>query len=36
VLGEGAATLWLLVKGVDVDQWRATAARRAEIDRVAV
>jgi hypothetical protein len=36
VVGEGAATLWLLVKGVDVDEWRATAARRAAMDRVAV
>jgi len=36
VLGEGAATLWLLVKGVDVEEWRATAARHAAIDRVAV
>lgn len=35
VLGEGSATLWLLVKGVNVEQWRAAVARRAAIDRAA-
>ncbi|MFI5119998.1 MAG: DUF4386 domain-containing protein [Thermoanaerobaculia bacterium] len=26
ILGEGALTLWLLVKGVDVERWKARAA----------
>lgn len=34
VIGEGSLTLWLLLKGVDVDRWWA-AARRAAIDRAA-
>jgi hypothetical protein len=32
ILGEGALALWLLVKGVNVDQWRSTKARRATIN----
>jgi len=29
VVGEGSLALWLLVKGVNVEQWRSTIARRA-------
>ena len=32
ILGEGSLTLWLLVKGVNVDEWRAAAARSASTD----
>ena len=32
LLGEGSLTLWLLLKGVNVEQWRAAVARNAEID----
>lgn len=32
ILGEGALALWLLVKGVKVDQWRSTRARHVAID----
>ena len=32
VLGEGSLALWLVVKGVNVSQWRSTVARRATID----
>lgn len=32
LLGEGSLTLWLLVKGVNVDQWRAAVARSAATD----
>jgi len=32
LLGEGALTIWLLVKGVNVDEWRAAVARSPEID----
>jgi hypothetical protein len=32
IVGEGALTLWLLVKGVNVEQWRAAVARSAAID----
>jgi hypothetical protein len=32
VIAEGSLTIWLLVRGVDVDEWRA-AARHAAIDR---
>ena len=35
ILGEGSATLWLLIKGVNVEQWRAVVSRRAAIDRAA-
>ena len=36
VLGEGSLALWVLVKGVNVEQWRSTIARRAMINPVAV
>ena len=36
VLGEGSLALWVLVKGVNVEQWRSTVARRAAIDPAAV
>jgi len=32
VLGEAALALWLLVRGVNVEQWRATTARRSTIN----
>ena len=32
LLGEGSLTLWLLVKGVNVEQWRAAVAQSAAID----
>jgi hypothetical protein len=32
LLGEGALTLWLLLKGVNIEQWRAAVARSAAID----
>jgi hypothetical protein len=35
LLGEGSLALWLLLKGVDVEQWRSTTARRATINREA-
>ena len=35
IIGEGALTLWLLVRGVNVDQWRATVNRSAKSDRAA-
>ena len=35
VLGEGSLALWVLVKGVNVEQWRSTVARRAAIDPAA-
>ena len=35
VLGEGALALWLLVRGVNVEQWRSTKARRANINLAA-
>jgi hypothetical protein len=31
-LGEGSLALWLLVKGVDADQWQSTVSDRAAID----
>ena len=31
-LGEGSLALWLLVRGVNVEQWRSTIARRAAIN----
>jgi hypothetical protein len=36
ILGEGALALWLLVKGVNVDQWRSTKARRATTNPAAL
>ncbi len=36
VLGEGSLALWVLVKGVNVEQWRSTVARRATINPAAV
>ena len=36
VLGEGSLALWVLVKGVNVEQWRSTVARRAAINPAAV
>jgi hypothetical protein len=35
ILGEGSLTLWLLVRGVNVEQWRSTVARRANISLAA-
>jgi len=35
VLGEGSLALWLLVRGVNVEQWQSTVARRAAIDPAA-
>jgi hypothetical protein len=35
LLGEGSLTLWLLVRGVDVEKWRSTVARRAAINPAA-
>ena len=32
VLGEGALTLWLLIRGVNVDEWQAAVARSPKID----
>jgi Domain of unknown function (DUF4386) len=34
-LGEGSLALWLLLKGVNLEQWRATVARRATINPAA-
>jgi hypothetical protein len=34
-LAEAALALWLLLKGVNVDQWRSTIARRTAIDPAA-
>jgi hypothetical protein len=34
-LGEGSLALWLLVRGVNVERWRSTAARRATINSAA-
>jgi len=36
VLGEASLALWLLLKGVNVEQWRSTIARRATINPAAV
>src|SRR5689334_2054492 len=36
VLGEGTLTLWLILKGVNVQEWRSTVARRAALDRMAL
>ena len=35
VLGEGTLALWLLVRGVNVERWRSTVARRATINPAA-
>jgi len=35
ILGEGILALWLLVKGVNVEQWLSTTAGRATINRAA-
>lgn len=35
LLGEGSLALWLLVRGVNVEQWRSTKARRANINLAA-
>ena len=35
LLGEGSLALWLFVKGVNVEQWQATIARRITIDPAA-
>jgi hypothetical protein len=35
IIGEGALALWLIVKGVNVDQWRSTKVRRATINPAA-
>ncbi|HEX9083363.1 MAG TPA: DUF4386 family protein, partial [Gemmatimonadaceae bacterium] len=35
LLGEGSLALWLLIRGVDVEQWRSTTARRATISPAA-
>jgi hypothetical protein len=35
ILGEASLALWLLVKGVNVDQWLSTKARRATISPAA-
>lgn len=35
VLGEAALALWLLVKGVNVEQWRSAKARRSTINSAA-
>jgi hypothetical protein len=35
VLGEGALALWLLVRGVNVEQWRLTTAHRSTINPAA-
>ncbi|HJP61124.1 MAG TPA: DUF4386 domain-containing protein [Gemmatimonadaceae bacterium] len=32
ILGEGSLTLWLLLKGVNVEQWRAAVAQSSAID----
>jgi hypothetical protein len=29
IVGEGALTVWLLVKGVDVERWKASSKMRA-------
>jgi hypothetical protein len=35
LLGEGALTLWLLIRGVNVEQWQSMSASRAAIHPVA-
>ena len=35
LLGEGSLALWLLVRGVNVEQWRSMTARRATINPAA-
>jgi hypothetical protein len=35
LLGEGSLALWLLLKGVDVEQWQATIARSSTINSAA-
>ena len=35
LLGEASLALWLLLKGVDVEQWRSTAARSSTINPAA-
>jgi len=35
LLGEGSLALWLLLRGVNVEQWRSTIARRATINPAA-
>lgn len=35
LLGEGSLALWLLLKGVDVEQWRSATARRGTINPAA-
>jgi len=35
LLGEGSLALWLLVRGVNVERWRSTVARRATINPAA-
>jgi hypothetical protein len=35
ILGEGALALWLVVKGVKVEEWRSTKARHATINPAA-
>jgi hypothetical protein len=35
LLGEGSLALWLVVRGVNVEQWRSTIARRTAIDSAA-
>jgi hypothetical protein len=34
-LGEGSLALWLLVRGVNVEQWRSTIAGRSTINPAA-
>ena len=36
LLGEASLALWLLLRGVNVEQWRSTIARRATINPAAV
>jgi hypothetical protein len=36
IIGEGALTLWLLVKGVDVPRWKEQAAAAGKDDRSGV
>src|SRR5258706_2415766 len=36
LLGEASLALWLLLRGVNVEQWRSMVARRAPIDSAAV
>jgi hypothetical protein len=35
LLGEGSLALWLLLRGVNVEKWRSTKARRANINLAA-